>query len=467
MSAGRVLDALTAQKLLFLILIASLVLRMILVRNGGQYYWPDEVGYEQVQDIVEAIARGDTNVVVTTLDSAGALLFKIVALVPATIEFFRGDDSYVPGLFFAVFSVANIWLIGRIARALGAGELEALLASALLALSASFLYFARHLLPYDMAMTLALTATYAGLRSDSYIRGSFLCGVLAGCTFFTYHGYVTMAAAAQVVNVCAARSWREAIWRALFSASGLSFVIGLTIGVDALLGGRLLQTLPAYAGAVTQGDFDEGWRLPFEYLWHAEHGLLALWLGSLAFCLASMRQSLTPAPSGVEGKRVRIWLIGLAFVFITLAVSSSVLHVFVVYGRLARQLVPFFCLIAAYALDRIWASPNGRVRAIAGAAVALVAVQAAVNFARPLTQTYPDNLERQFGPSHTSSLIWLNVEHIFPEPRRVALPDRYTVVFSAPHPLEYLPYQYEGYTLAQRRRLRETDIRMRLLAKTP
>jgi hypothetical protein len=48
-----------------------------------------------------------------------------------------------------------------------------------------------------------------------------------------------------------------------------------------------------------------------------------------------------------------------------------------------------------------------------------------------------------------------------PEP--VTLPKRYRVVREAPHPLQFLPYQYEGYTPAQRSALRATDIRMRLI----
>jgi hypothetical protein len=50
-SVGRLLDAQTAQRLLLLTLLASLLLRMVLVRNGGQYYWPDEVGYEEAPHI--------------------------------------------------------------------------------------------------------------------------------------------------------------------------------------------------------------------------------------------------------------------------------------------------------------------------------------------------------------------------------------------------------------------------------
>ena len=38
------------------------------------------------------------------------------------------------------------------------------------------------------------------------------------------------------------------------------------------------------------------------------------------------------------------------------------------------------------------------------------------------------------------------------------------VIKEARHPLQYLPYQYEGYSPAQRQALRSTDIRMRIIA---
>jgi hypothetical protein len=48
--------------------------------------------------------------------------------------------------------------------------------------------------------------------------------------------------------------------------------------------------------------------------------------------------------------------------------------------------------------------------------------------------------------------------------RSPALPPTEGVVLLArPHPLQFLPYQYEGYTPAERAALRAIDIRMRLV----
>jgi hypothetical protein len=43
------------------------------------------------------------------------------------------------------------------------------------------------------------------------------------------------------------------------------------------------------------------------------------------------------------------------------------------------------------------------------------------------------------------------------------MPDGFRVVRHAAHPLEYLSYQYEGYTPDKRAALRAADLQMRLI----
>jgi hypothetical protein len=449
--------------LLIVLLVSSIVLRFALVRGGGQYYWPDENWYEQAQEIVRALDAGDRAAAIERLERAGPLLFKIAALVPAAIEYRFGENPHVPGWFFAACSVVNIWLLGHIATALGASAVEALLASTLLALSSSFFYYSRHLLPYDLAMTFGLVAIDFGVRGRSMVGGSIGSGLLAACCLLAYNGYWTMASVAVLVTVTTrSQSWREAVARTVIAGAAACSVLAAVIGTNALLGGRMVQNYRTYVTMVTQGSFDEGWRLPFEYLWHAEHGLLVVWIGSIALCVIAARQwqSLT-AP------RVQAGLLGLLSVYAALALSSTVFHAFVVYGRLARQLVPFFCLVSAFVLARLWQSRRVVLRSVVPLTIVLLIAQSASNFREPLRQTFPDDLEHKYGPSGTSRLTWVNVEHIYPEPRRIVLPDDYVLVHQAPHPLQFLPYQYEGYTPEQRQRLRSTDIRMRLIGPAP
>jgi hypothetical protein len=143
-------------------------------------------------------------------------------------------------------------------------------------------------------------------------------------------------------------------------------------------------------------------------------------------------------------------------------------HQFVVYGRLARQMVPFFCLVTAAALCDMRGHLPRRARPVASIVMALLLLgQAVVNFAPPLKQVFPAEFRRpQPGDPRAqagATLLAINAKHLYPGPEPIALPDRYVLVRKAPHPLQYLPYQYEGYTPEQRKALRQADISMRLI----
>ena len=108
-------------------------------------------------------------------------------------------------------------------------------------------------------------------------------------------------------------------------------------------------------------------------------------------------------------------------------------------------------------------------RRLALAAVLGVMAQAAWNFRTPLTQVFPSEFRRMAegipNPTGAPRFV-LYAEFIYPRP--VPVPSGIgTVIFARPHPLQYLPYQYEGYTPEERAALRETDIRMRVVDLPP
>ena len=446
---------------LLAILTVALFLRVWLIFGGGQFYWPDEGRYEHARKIIGSFLAGDTGDIAARLDGADHVLFKIVALVPASIETAVGTDARVPALFFAICSVVNIWLVGRIAAALGAGRAESVAASALCAMSSTLFYYSRHLLPYDLSMMLALAAMDLNVRHGGRPVGAAVAGALAGCAFLTYSGYWTLGGAALLLPLACAESWRARIVRAAASGAGLVAVIGTALGISHALGGRLAEDLVSFSAAVNQGAFEEGWRLPFEYLWHAEHGLLLVWAAASGWALwRAVRRDMTP--------RIVAGLAGALFVYAVLTISSVWLERFVVYGRLARQFVPFLCLLGAAMLVAMRQSPRGWIRAAAAILLLAVPLQAALNFVGPLRQSFPAEFVRAASREHESQrgaaeTVWVNTAHIYPRPGGIDLPPRYDVIREARHPLEYLPYQYEGYTPQDRESLRAADLRMRLL----
>ena len=66
--------------------------------------------------------------------------------------------------------------------------------SGLLGLCSTFLYYSRHILPYDTAMAFGLLALFAGLRTPLRAVDSVACGFLAASAFLTYNGCWTLAA---------------------------------------------------------------------------------------------------------------------------------------------------------------------------------------------------------------------------------------------------------------------------------
>jgi hypothetical protein len=60
--------------------------------------------------------------------------------------------------------------------------------------------------------------------------------------------------------------------------------------------------------------------------------------------------------------------------------------------------------------------------------------------------------------------VLLNAQHLYhPRAPRSPLASPAVEVVRYPHPLQFLPYQYEGFAPMERQVLRTTDIAMRLL----
>ncbi len=444
---------------LLLIALVALALRVLLVFSGGQFYWPDENRYGQAGEMLEELSHAQIRRVALRLSGGDHPLFNVFALVPAFVQRHFGPSPRIPGVYFATYSAGSILLIGLIARRLGSPPGEALLASALLAASSSFFYFARHVVPYDVAMMLNLAALYVGARPGDRLTASAWCGVLAGCAFLTYAGYWTLSAVVVLTHVVRSPGLPQAIRRGVVVIAGLATPAAVVMAITLPFGGNLVRSLAGFSQAVTQGEFAEGWRLPWEYLWHAEHGVLVVWTVGTACALGLIRR-VSPTSKAA--------LMGIATVYGLLVFTSTVLHKFVVYGRLSRQLVPFLCLATAGALWSLRDSVSVRFRvAFIGAVIALVLVQAAFNMSTVFRVTFPREFlsEALSDPRVTSpdDLFPINVGHIYPSPTTVQLPNEFIVLRRTPHPLQFLPYQYEGYTPAERAVLRSRDINMTLL----
>jgi len=447
-------------------LVVSLGLRFWLAGRGGQGFWPDEARYQSSEYAAAALVHGQWRAAAAQLlGRADHPLFTWVGLPPAVGELGYGPRPALTACYFSLFSTLVIYLVWRVARRAGAGEREALAAAWLAACANSLFYYARHYFPYDPALALLLLALETALGPPATGR-SFRAGVLTGLGFLTYEGYWLLGGAVLILHVVlGGAGWRRGTARAVRAGLGLAAVLAAFLGVARLAGYNLLATARANAATITQGDFHLGYRIISAYLWHAEGVLLLLWLAGAATALVRWARGRGPA-------RAAWWLAGLALVAGGLVLFSDVVPVFVVYGRLVRQLVPFFCLATAFAAES-WAGRAAHPRRVWAAGVAVVGLVATGNFAAPLRQVFPDGFRRLataevfrrqqrdgFGVYRMA-----NDEHLWGKALTTVAPQG-EVVLSRAHPLQFPPYQYEGFTAAQRARLNGTDISMRLVRLT-
>lgn len=435
------------------VLIVAAAVRVWLILGGGQYYWPDEDRYRGAAVLLAALG-GNADARADVLREPASLLLKVIGTVPAAIEALTGGNPHVPALFFGACSVISIWLLARIAGRLGASRDERFLVAVLAAGSTTLFYMSRHLLSYDLALMLGLVGMDVGMRRPATASGSMLTGVWAVAAFLAYAGAWPFAAAVCAMHVVDAASLRDAIRRTALVVAGVMPWIGaLIVGYHAA-GLSWVTLLGGFARNVSQGDFAEGWALPVAYLWHAEHLLLIGWLAALAWSLWRFRESR-------QSRLTRAALIGVICVYASLALSSTILHRFVVYGRLSRPLVPMLCLITAGVIGSgLRQLPDARRRVLLVSIVVGVTLQAAFNFRVPLQQEYPNDFIARIAREYPAARF-VNARHLYPGPEAVAIPPGYREVALSLHPLEYLPYQYEGFTPAERRVLRANDIRMK------
>jgi hypothetical protein len=472
-------------RLFFAILILSFLLRAILVISGGQNFWPDETRYEKSLEAVAALWDGNLYNAERALHRADHFLYKIIGLVPATIQIIFTPNPKIPALFFSLFSVVSLWLVWCIMLRIGENERVALFAVSLLALCTTFLYYCRHILPYDTAMAFGLLSIFVGLRTPSRSFDSILCGLFSACTFLTYNGYWILAGVAMLIHTLQQPRTLEKCARRAFIA-GISFAVPLIIilAVSEATGGNLLSQFIFFSRLITQGSYSEGWSLPFLYFWDSEHFLILLWAAALIYCFKELALR-------NRNEAMFIGLLGIIFIYSTLIIFSVFLEKFVVYGRLARQLAPFCSILAAIFLERLWSStPKGKY--MVSVILVIAVFQAVVNFRQPFMQVFPEDFRKLAfkacvptrSEMHFAVLIYPKEvyypscdvfvhppgEYDFPyahaaHPEYLFAKEGGKIIIKKPHPLQFLPYQYEGYTPEQRSKLRLTDISMRLILK--
>ena len=461
------------KKHLFLIttILFSSILRWALIAKGGQFFLPDESRYGIAQDALALLLEGNIKMaLLTLLGELAHVGFKVTALFPALFENLFETTLALPAIFFSMFSILNLLLIWKIAIASNASPRVANYALLIAACSQVLLYYSRHLFPYDQAMFFGLLALYITLQYSTTRRILFLSGLLSFLCLVTYNGYWSIAAYAIIVNLFYGEKEKNWIIRRSFYL-GLGILTPLTIllMVCILVGKDIFGDYGVYLQKITQGNFNNAWKLPFQYFWQTEHGLVLL-IGFLTiYALIIMVKQ--------RNKILLVGFGGILFIYLCLVIPSDVTHTFVVYARTARQLLPFLVLTSAYGLYNLQIlKPGGRW--LANIVVAIMLLQAAWNYQLAYRIIFPREFIKEFQIQYPAfrisekmmrfyaplicqdqGILATNLHYIYNAPQPIPSLQG-DILMRAPHPVSYLPYQYDGYTFEQRNTFRNENIEM-------
>ncbi len=449
----------------WIVLAAAFLLRCVLVFGGGQYFWPDEARYETSRQAAALVLQGHVHeALLRVFEGADHLLFKLVAVLPALVQEGFKTSIMVPTLAFAAVSVWTLWLIGRIARALGGDETEVFFAVVFAACSASLFYYSRHLFPYDLSLGFFLFSLIASQNAaQGLVRRSLMAGVWASLGFLSYNGYWVLGGVLLVVHTLLPwQGVRDAFRKASFAFAGLVAPILLTLLVGRVLGVDLITSYVKFAGTVNHGDFGIAWRFIPQYFLETEGLIFVGWSVALIVAVFLCARERRVSPLCVS-------VLITVLLYAALVIPSDVIPRFTVAARHVRILAPFMCLVAAHVVVRLWRGHN-RPRWIAGYGTIALILVTALNFALPLRQMFPTDFSAMcyrelprlvaadHGPYRVENDVFLHNPDWAPAKQAQG-----RVVLRRAHPFQYIPYLYEGYSEAARRRYLDRDLSMRIV----
>ncbi len=473
---------------LSLLLIGTVLLRLALCLMGGQRFWIDEIRYERAFAVLSDLRIYGIGSGLRTLfshvDHMGFTGLS-VPLVFVQVQLNRrlaipvASTYWLASFLISLSSIGVILLTHRIALMLKASPREALYSALFVSASSVLFYFSRHLVPYDLALLFLLCFTACGLADECPWKVGLLAGGFAVLTFLTYNGnWVYLGA---IGAACLARdlsadrfAWKKYAAFLLVWVGSFLLLEGL---FHRLLHHGFLSALGQFSTTVVQGDAHEGWSLGFAYFWQAEGLLSLLWLASVLALPFVLR-------TADKETRVRsLFLLGVIFIsYGALVLFANGLGKFVVYARSLRPFIPFFAMAVAFWLARLEA--DTRLRRMVPLFLGVCAVITLLHFYSAFRLTYPDDFERAarsrnlpfglfttiatpdsapHGGACAPGSPWLLVNaqrHFYPPQGLIPLPAGRSE-FTKPHPLAFIPYQYEGYSPEERKILRAGDLAMR------
>ena len=469
-------------------MLIAYVFRLLLIVNAGQLYFPDERRYRKRSvPIADMLFQGDwTTALRATIrysehpGLAAALLppalfhrltYELGGQPQTWAEYWQNQtgDFRVSALIFAIPSVLCIAMIYFITLQAGAEKAEALLSALFFGASNSFFIYSKHFLPYDGSMFIALTALFASLRlRHAGPGGALLVGALLFCSFWIWNGQIFfLITIALLYCVLLVRKRQDLILRPMAMAAGAMLLfVPICLANYFVFQIDVLARLYTFAGTATQGNHAEGIIFPFLYFEASEGATALVWAAGILLANRHLR-----AQQAEAGHRLRLWFFALVFLYLLMSLFSSGLHLFVLYGRTARNLIPFAAMICGFSFARWLKKRDYRGLSLL---ITLICLFAAANFLPAIEQQYYREFTRRVHQEYESVCFsktlspparitgWflnpakadaryqlINAGYYYPI-GTLTEPPAGEVILKVAHPFMYKPWQFVGMSREMR-----------------
>ena len=447
------------------ILAGSFALRIVLAVRGGQFLGSDESRYAPSRVAISQFFKGHLREGIESLfSSADHLLFKVIGLAPALLEYAIGESSVIPAIFFGAASVVMIFLVWRLVLQEKGTSSEALFAALLMAQCTTFVYYARHIYPYDAALCFMIVALMRGLRPG--LANHFLAGLFAGLGFLTYNGYWQTGGALLVVAAFAhRRSVRTFVLYVVLGLLGLIIPIVVVLLVGWAVGHNLLNSFVEFSGTTPKADIGHLWKGYLRYLWSAEHGFTVLWLVAIVVATVAW-------VSGNLEARGKLWLSAIAVLVLFIVVPSDIAKLIAHMARHVRAVVIFSSVLGGWFLAKLF-ERKSPIRFLAVALPCLGFAQFVYNIQKPLKQEFPPQFEARAQEIIREEMRRVDGTYRILNARFLDSPNSIedlphcVVVASSPHFLQFEPYLYDAWNADFREQFLRRDISMKVVRILP
>lgn len=337
--------------------------RILLVKNGGQFFIIDELRYNSGHHILSFIKNLDLYSLLVYLENNSAHIF--FTLFCSICEFIRYISVYFwlsPGLpayelnnsyigikvsafILSLFSIVNILILLCIIKKITKNIKDIYTVFILFALSTTNLYFSRHLVPYDISITFALLSFYF-LNAEKYSSKTiFLCGLFSSISTLLYFGYWYLSATTWICFLLKGYKNKSIVrYTSICGIAGLFPIIFLYV-LELAYNIPLMNSIMSFFVATKNfqmGDLSNGFFTFFEYFWYSENVLFILIFSCYIYSIFKIVKK-----RNFNLEKENIVIVYTTILLLFLFIFSQLLDLMVIYGRTVKPLVPFLCLIAS------------------------------------------------------------------------------------------------------------------------